>query len=226
MEIKVKVDNHKIYMENKPFLASGDVGSDEILFTFVSSYWDGYEKTAVFYHNENELHYAKLVGDKCTIPFSAINHEGTMYFGLFGIKGEKRIVSEVVPYWIAKGAGIEDNPPVDTFLKIIQLLSDNNNKVTECMADHTALREENVALETRLNNKVNAAVDAVNQSLETAKTEMREENATFRGEMKREHDSVIARADQVITKYEEMVNIQPLSNETIDSIVAGTYVEV
>lgn len=226
MEIKVKVDNHKIYMENKPFLASGDVGSDEILFTFVSSYWDGYEKTAVFYHNENELHYAKLVGDKCTIPFSAINHEGTMYFGLFGIKGEKRIVSEVVPYWIAKGAGIEDNPPVDTFLKIIQLLSDNNNKVTECMADHTALREENTALETRLNNKVNAAVDAVNQSLETAKTEMREENATFRGEMKREHDSVIARADQVITKYEEMVNIQPLSNETIDSIVAGTYVEV
>lgn len=226
MEIKVKVDNHKIYMENKPFLASGDVGSDEILFTFVSSYWDGYEKTAVFYHNENELHYAKLVGDKCTIPFSAINHEGTMYFGLFGIKGEKRIVSEVIPYWIAKGAGIEDNPPVDTFLKIIQLLSDNNNKVTECMADHTALREENVALETRLNNKVNAAVDAVNQSLETAKTEMREENATFRGEMKREHDSVIARADQVITKYEEMVNIQPLSNETIDSIVAGTYVEV
>lgn len=226
MEIKVKVDNHKIYMENKPFLASGDVGSDEILFTFVSSYWDGYEKTAVFYHNENELHYAKLVGDKCTIPFSAINHEGTMYFGLFGIKGEKRIVSEVVPYWIAKGAGIEDNPPVDTFLKIIQLLSDNNNKVTECMADHTALREENAALETRLNNKVNTAVDAVNQSLETAKTEMREENATFRGEMKREHDSVIARADQVITKYEEMVNIQPLSNETIDSIVAGTYVEV
>ena len=226
MEIKVKVDNHKIYMENKPFLASGDVGSDEILFTFVSSYWDGYEKTAVFYHNENELHYAKLVGDKCTIPFSAINHEGTMYFGLFGIKGEKRIVSEVVPYWIAKGAGIEDNPPVDTFLKIIQLLSDNNNKVTECMADHTALREENTALETRLNNKVNAAVDAVNQSLETTKTEMREENATFRGEMKREHDSVIARADQVITKYEEMVNIQPLSNETIDSIVAGTYVEV
>ena len=226
MEIKVKVDNHKIYMENKPFLASGDVGSDEILFTFVSSYWDGYEKTAVFYHNENELHYAKLVGDKCTIPFSAINHEGTMYFGLFGIKGEKRIVSEVVPYWIAKGAGIEDNPPVDTFLKIIQLLSDNNNKVTECMADHTALREENTALETRLNNKVNTAVDAVNQSLETAKTEMREENATFRGEMKREHDSVIARADQVITKYEEMVNIQPLSNETIDSIVAGTYVEV
>lgn len=226
MEIKVKVDNHKIYMENKPFLASGDVGSDEILFTFVSSYWDGYEKTAVFYHNENELHYAKLVGDKCIIPFSAINHEGTMYFGLFGIKGEKRIVSEVVPYWIAKGAGIEDNPPVDTFLKIIQLLSDNNNRVTECMADHTALREENVALETRLNNKVNTAVDAVNQSLETAKTEMREENATFRGEMKREHDSVIARADQVITKYEEMVNIQPLSNETIDSIVAGTYVEV
>lgn len=226
MEIKVKVDNHKIYMENKPFLASGDVGSDEILFTFVSSYWDGYEKTAVFYHNENELHYAKLVGDKCTIPFSAINHEGTMYFGLFGIKGEKRIVSEVVPYWIAKGAGIEDNPPVDTFLKIIQLLSDNNNKVSECMADHTALREENAALETRLNNKVNTAVDAVNQSLETAKTEMREENATFRGEMKREHDSVIARADQVITKYEEMVNIQPLSNETIDSIVAGTYVEV
>lgn len=226
MEIKVKVDNHKIYMENKPFLASGDVGTDEILFTFVSSYWDGYEKTAVFYHNENELHYAKLVGDKCTIPFSAINHEGTMYFGLFGIKGEKRIVSEVVPYWIAKGAGIEDNPPVDTFLKIIQLLSDNNNKVTECMADHTALREENAALETRLNNKVNTAVDAVNQSLETAKTEMREENATFRGEMKREHDSVIARADQVITKYEEMVNIQPLSNETIDSIVAGTYVEV
>lgn len=226
MEIKVKVDNHKIYMENKPFLASGDVGSDEILFTFVSSYWDGYEKTAVFYHNENELHYAKLVGDKCTIPFSAINHEGTMYFGLFGIKGEKRIVSEVVPYWIAKGAGIEDNPPVDTFLKIIQLLSDNNNKVAECMADHTALREENAALETRLNNKVNTAVDAVNQSLETAKTEMREENATFREEMKREHDSVIARADTVITKYEEMVNIQPLSNETIDSIVAGTYVEV
>lgn len=226
MEIKVKVDNHKIYMENKPFLASGDVGTDEILFTFVSSYWDGYEKTAVFYHNENELHYAKLVGDKCTIPFSAINHEGTMYFGLFGIKGEKRIVSEVVPYWIAKGAGIEDNPPVDTFLKIIQLFTDNNNKVTECMADHTALREENAALETRLNNKVNTAVDAVNQSLETAKTEMREENATFRGEMKREHDSVIARADQVITKYEEMVNIQPLSNETIDSIVAGTYVEV
>ena len=222
MEIKVKVDNHKIYMENKPFLASGDVGSDEILFTFVSSYWDGYEKTAVFYHNENELHYAKLVGDKCTIPFSAINHEGTMYFGLFGIKGEKRIVSEVVPYWIAKGAGIEDNPPVDTFLKIIQLLSDNNNKVTECMADHTALREENAALETRLNNKVNTAVDAVNQSLETAKTE----NATFREEMKGEHDSVIARADRVITKYEEMVNIQPLSNETIDSIVAGTYVEV
>ena len=226
MEIKVKVDNHKIYMENKPFLASGDVGSDEILFTFVSSYWDGYEKTAVFYHNENELHYAKLVGDKCTIPFSAINHEGTMYFGLFGIKGEKRIVSEVVPYWIAKGAGGFFFFCVDTFLKIIQLLSDNNNKVTECMADHTALREENAALETRLNNKVNTAVDAVNQSLETAKTEMREENATFRGEMKREHDSVIARADQVITKYEEMVNIQPLSNETIDSIVAGTYVEV
>lgn len=226
MEIKVKVDNHKIYMENKPFLASGDVGSDEILFTFVSSYWDGYEKTAVFYHNENELHYAKLVGDKCTIPFSAINHEGTMYFGLFGIKGEKRIVSEVVPYWIAKGAGIEDNPPVDTFLKIIQLLTDNNNKVTECMADHTALREENAALETRLNNKVNTAVDAVNQSLETAKTALREENATFREEMKGEHDSVIAKADTVIAKYEEMVNIQPLSNETIDSIVAGTYVEV
>ena len=226
MEIKVKVDNHKIYMENKPFLASGDVGSDEILFTFVSSYWDGYEKTAVFYHNENELHYAKLVGDKCTIPFSAINHEGTMYFGLFGIKGEKRIVSEVVPYWIAKGAGIEDNPPVDTFLKIIQLLTDNNNKVTECMADHTALREENAALETRLNNKVNTAVDAVNQSLETAKTALREENATFREEMKGEHDSVIARADTVIAKYDEMVNIQPLSNETIDSIVAGTYVEV
>lgn len=103
-KITVMLNDQDMTIVQKPLLASGDKKT-VILHADFSTEWDGYTKTGVFYQDESNVCHAVLNSSgECEIPWEAMQTEGTMYFGIFGIKNNTRKTSEVVKYRIQKGA--------------------------------------------------------------------------------------------------------------------------
>lgn len=152
--IAIAANDQDLTITQKPLLASGDKDS-VLLHVDFSTEWDGYTKTAVFYQSVNSAYHAVLdSNDECLIPWEVMASEGTMNFGIYGIKDEMRKTSEVISYKITKGAWSEDTKPSDPTPDIYAQL------LTEC-ADAKAAAESVVDI-------ANSAVDTANSALEAA----------------------------------------------------------
>lgn len=110
-EIYARCNDQELILLETPTIASGGVKENVLNVTFDST-WDGYEKNAIFYQNEKEPYFAKLdSNNECVIPWEATKKEGSFFIGIFGVKDDAVLTSEVVRYKLKKGAVTEDIKP-------------------------------------------------------------------------------------------------------------------
>ena len=125
--IKARLDDNILTLINTPAVASGAIETNEIEFEFDGN-WNGYIKTAVFYASPSEVYYAMVTDDRAMIPSQAIEHPGTMFFGVFGIAGDTRKTSTVLPYQVVQGAfkpGVTPpDPTPDIYTQILTAFND------------------------------------------------------------------------------------------------------
>lgn len=108
--VKAKIIDRVITFTERPLLYSHAKNVDYIHVTFDDE-WTGYTKTAVFYRNiENP--YAVLMDDNtATIPPEVMETHGKIYMGVFGVKDDEVLNSEVVFYPVGVGALTEGAMP-------------------------------------------------------------------------------------------------------------------
>lgn len=127
-EIILKCINHVISVVNTPDISSGNVNYDTVLFELCPN-WTGFTKTAVFYRSEDEVYYQMLDSDnRCTIPKEVLREKGKIRIGLFGVKDNTTITSDVVTYNVSQGAittGLKPSDPTqDIYAQLIGQYSD------------------------------------------------------------------------------------------------------
>ena len=101
--INVSVIGEHLTLMNQPVLASGTVKAVQIQFSF-DAVWDGYSKIALFWDESDEVYAWQVVNDLATVPHEVVASAGRLRFGVYGVKGTQRIVTEKVLYDIADGA--------------------------------------------------------------------------------------------------------------------------
>ena len=127
--IKVKCIDQTLIITNSPVIASGGLNENKLECSFCEK-WDGFAKTAIFYQDKNNVYYSLLdEDDTCTIPKEATINKGTMFFGIFGTKGDVTRTSEVLRYKIVDGAITEDIKPSDPTPDIYEQIVSRINKI-------------------------------------------------------------------------------------------------
>lgn len=111
--IRVSVVDQTMKIVEAPILASGGVNEAAVIFDFCEK-WDGFNKTAVFYVDE-ETPYHSILDDKdtCIIPWEVYAEQGYFFFGVFGNKEETRRTSKTLRYKVVKGLPSVDMMPSD-----------------------------------------------------------------------------------------------------------------
>ena len=101
--IEAQVTGEGIALLTNPTLATNTVETAQVVFSFDAE-WNGYTKTALFWGTDDEERDSEVLDDAAIIPKEAMAEAGKMKFGVYGIKGDKRLVSAKVSYKIAEGA--------------------------------------------------------------------------------------------------------------------------
>ena len=143
--IKVKCIDQTLTLINSPVIASGGLNENKLECEFCEK-WDGFSKTAVFYQDKKNVYYSVLdENDTCIIPKEATASKGTMFFGIFGSKGDVTRTSEILRYKIDEGAITEDLKPSDPTPDIYE----------QILAKLQEIREAEAAFETNITNQQN-----------------------------------------------------------------------
>lgn len=126
--------DQRLILSSMPILASGGMKEDIAEFSFCPL-WDGFEKTAIFYRNERDVYNMILDRDnKCVIPWEVLQSDGTLFFGVYGVKGDIRRTSEILGYKIKRGAFsgniTPSNPTPDIYSQIVGKISTVENRLT------------------------------------------------------------------------------------------------
>ena len=128
MDILLNVSDTALTLNSQVILVSTQVNYDVCAFTFGPE-WDGYIKTAVFYSAVNAQRIPILVGDddKCFIPWESIFDPGSLYVGVFGIKGKTEIPTNFVMFKSIQGSAGSNVPPpptLDIYEQILNKIGD------------------------------------------------------------------------------------------------------
>lgn len=132
--IKIKCVDQVLVIENSPEVASGDILTDTVTFSFCPL-WDGLKKIAVFY-NDPKKQYQVMLDDNNTaeIPPEVLEDQGVLYIGVLGTVEDKIKTSNVIRYRVNKGAytkGAIVNPSPSIFEQILIKLNDIETKLAE-----------------------------------------------------------------------------------------------
>lgn len=103
LTIEAQVFGETIVLLQSPTLATNTVETAEVAFSFDEE-WDGFVKTAMFWGADDEEYSVEVIGNKAVIPREAMAETGKMKLGVYGVNGNKRIVTMKIPYTIAEGA--------------------------------------------------------------------------------------------------------------------------
>lgn len=103
LRIEVSVTGERLTLLNQPVLASGTVKAALIAFTFDDT-WSGYSKIALFWDESDEAYACQVVSDLAIVPHEVVASSGKLRFGVYGVKGTSRLVSQKIVYDIADGA--------------------------------------------------------------------------------------------------------------------------
>lgn len=159
-DIKLKCIDQVLHLVETPSIYSGDVNYDTVTFDFDIA-WTGYTKTAIFYRSKDNVFYQLLDNDdRCTVPKEVLTSKGVIYVGVFGVKDDTVLTSEVIRYRILEGAITEDlntpNPTPDIFEQLI-----SNYDEIKKLANQ--LVQEQEAYQAKWSEKVDQSIqDATN----------------------------------------------------------------
>lgn len=222
-QIKLLLEKQLLSIQNQEIIASGDINLDTCAFTFDEA-WEGYIKTAVFYQDKENVHYAVLDGsDSCVIPASAMAREGKLYIGVFGMNGSRVMTSTVERIYIRQGAisgdTVSTEPSDDVFLAIIaqyQRIAGMMQEYESTAAEFNArTAEQNAILET-----LNAFdVSEIAQRLDAIEDRMISYANTAREIMSREiviRDVPVKFVDRVCRVESDMVTSRSLCDVYFD----------
>lgn len=143
-EINITITDQDVELiKPTPLIAAGGVNENYVNFSF-SEEWTGFTKTAVFYQDEKNVYYSIVVNNRAVVPWEAMQKAGKVYIGVFGVKDDIVLTSEVVSYKIKKGAITEDinpgDPTPDIYEQLIALINGATtavNDLTEAFNDLT-----------------------------------------------------------------------------------------
>lgn len=132
--IKIKCVDQVLIIENNPEIASGDIFTDKITFSFCPL-WDGFIKIAVFYNDPKNQYQVMLDEDgSAEIPPEVLVDQGVLYIGAIGVKEDKVKTSNIIRYRINKGAytkAVIVNPSPTIFEQILTKLNSIETKLAE-----------------------------------------------------------------------------------------------
>lgn len=167
--IQVKCIDQTLTLINSPVIASGGLNENKLKCDFCEK-WNGFSKTAVFYQDKKNVYYSVLdENDTCTIPKEATASKGTMFFGIFGSKGDVTRTSEILRYKIDEGAITEDLKPTDPTPDIYE----------QILAKLQEIREAEATFETNITNQQNAFEDKITKQQDTFEANITEQQTTF-----------------------------------------------
>lgn len=106
--INLTINGTKVAAADVPVLPSHNVQTILLVCAFDAE-WDGYGKTAVFWGaGDGEPIAVAMVGDQCAIPHEALDSEGALRLGVFGVSGDNRLVAERIKVNVVAGAWDEN----------------------------------------------------------------------------------------------------------------------
>lgn len=127
---------------NLAYLVSGSSGVDSVSFSFCPA-WDNMEKTAVFFMDEEHKYFMLLSDDSCEIPPETLMEDGDLYFGVYGVKDENVLTSELLKIRIVRGAYTSESvpgaPTADIYTQIDSLLDSIETDLQDVVTATTAL---------------------------------------------------------------------------------------
>ena len=101
--IEAQLHGEDLVLISSPALATDTVETAQVVFQFDSE-WTGFSKTAMFWGTDDEEYPVDVIGDTAIIPREIMAEAGKIKFGVYGIDGDKQIVSAKVSYKIQDGA--------------------------------------------------------------------------------------------------------------------------
>lgn len=160
-EIFINVSDQQLALNQSPLVAAGGVKENYVNFTF-SSEWTGFGKTAVFYRDENNVYYSLVDNNnRALVPWEVMTDPGRLFIGVFGIKDDIVLTSEVLSYKVEKGAITTDlnpgEPTPDVYDQLIEAVNLFNETVVSAEAAIDDLTEAFNAV-TRLQGTYRAGV--------------------------------------------------------------------
>ncbi len=136
--ITARVSDQHLQLVNEALVASGGVDVLQIRFEFCGL-WSGCGKTAVFYRNPDEVYHVPVTDNLVTVPWEVLTDEGHFYFGVFGVKSNRR-ATEVVKINVEQGAlttatATPEDPAPDIYDQLMAAYGHMEQKVVDACAE-------------------------------------------------------------------------------------------
>lgn len=142
--IKLATTGEQLHIVEKPVIASGDRNSVNLDICCCNS-WDDYAISAVFFTDNDDTVYEKLIVDnKCTVPSEVLAEEGYLNIGLRGVRESDVIfTSTLIRFPIVKGApvgtGSEIEPTPTMYDQLMSYYQEANSNVLDAIQEVKAL---------------------------------------------------------------------------------------
>ena len=108
--------------------------------------WDGYEKTVVFFQNRSQAYHVLLDQASCIIPSEVLVTPGEFFLGVFGVKDQKRLTTNLIPIGLRQGAYLKGQTPSapaqEVYEQIISMLATNSSSMASLNAECAEIKEE------------------------------------------------------------------------------------
>lgn len=208
--IKINVVDQAVTFESSPAIFSGDINVDVTQFTFNEA-WTGFTKTAVFYREIETPYLQVLNDDQCYIPHEVTPSAGRMYIGVFGVKDDKVITSEVVYYDIGTGVltvGTPSNPSPDIWQQII-----NQYQEIKELAEKLSQQEKDFV--AQLQKSFNDYTTKTDKVISDFKTESNKNFNDFKNQANSDFQKYYQELKEISANF--------MSLDDVDRICDGTY---
>lgn len=108
--VRLSCQDQELEITEANLIASGGINAVIAEFTF-SSHWNGFLKTMVCYQNKKDVYQKILENDSCVIPWEVMGKRGTLFIGVYGVKGEVTRSTSFVKMRITEGAFSDETEP-------------------------------------------------------------------------------------------------------------------
>ena len=137
--ISLIATDQQLAISANPVIASGDVDSVQLHIDFDSA-WSGYSKNAVFFTEEDDTVYEKVLNleNECIVPHEVLSEFGVLYIGVRGVKNAQVKTSTLVKFQIKEGSpsgnGTHVDPTPDMYQQILTAYGETKSEVIDIRA--------------------------------------------------------------------------------------------